>query len=51
MEMVKKKCLRNKYIKTFLEFCDDIKTTLSKTGTEFRNEVASMLAPNFQVLG
>ena len=48
---LRKKCLRNKYIKTFLEFCDDIKTTLSKTGTEFRNEVASMLAPNFQVVG
>lgn len=48
---LRKKCLCNKYKATFLEFCEDIKNVLLKTCSDFRDEVASMLAPNFQVLG
>lgn len=48
---LRKKCLRNKYRESFQEFCCDIKEALSRTGTEYKEEVASMLTLNFQILG
>ena len=48
---LRSKCLSNKYRESFSEFCDEIKDYLSKTSTVFRDEIASMLAPNFQTLG
>lgn len=48
---LRSKCLSNKYRESFSEFCNEINDYLSKTSTVFRDEIASMLAPNFQTLG
>lgn len=48
---LRKKCLCNQYKETFKDFCDDILSALSKTGSIFIDEIASWLAPNFIVLG
>lgn len=48
---LRKKCLCNKYSKTFEEFCTKINEALSQTSTTFLEEVASLLSHNFQVMG
>ena len=48
---LRNKCLCNKYKENFNDFCNDIKNTLSKTVTDYKIEIARMLAMNFQVLG
>ncbi len=48
---LRKKCLCNKYSKTFIEFCKKIDDALLKTSTNFLDEVSSLLTHNFQVLG
>lgn len=48
---LRKKCLCNKYSKTFKDFCVNIDEALSKTSLDFLGEVSSLLTHNFQVLG
>lgn len=50
-KLLRKECMCNKYKETFQIFSNDILDFLSKTSTEFKDKVSSLLAPHFQVLG
>lgn len=47
-KFVKKKCLYSKYYSDFEAFCQSISTCLSKTQTEHKKELNSLLRLNFQ---
>jgi len=49
-KFVKKKCLYNVYYETFEDFVEGINDCLKRVETEYKNELATLMKPNFQNL-
>ena len=49
-KFVKKKCLYNVYYETFEDFVEGINDCLKRVETEYKNELATLIKPNFQNL-
>jgi len=47
-KLTKKKCLTNRFYRTFAEFCTGIDTCLERMQTDYKPELASLLSNNFQ---
>jgi len=47
-KLTKKKCLTNRFYRTFAEFCTGIDTCLERMQTDYKPELASLLSINFQ---
>ena len=48
-KFTKKKCLYNKYYESFTDFKDAIDECLTNVKTKFRDQIKTLLNPNFQL--